>query len=291
MDPSNHPYPRPDSIFTSNQAPPPSMYNSPSSPPPSLYPPPTSSAPPSLYPPTNSPPPQYQPQTTAAPPTSMYQPQAAYNPSYPTAGGVMYSPGAGPAYNTGSVMYSNGSVAAYPSAYPPQLMYAAPPPGSPANVVYVVAAPPPISPVPVVTSAPNRDIYSMSMACIICYLVGFCVWVVYLPSIIISLQMVSKKHIPEGKRTAVVVFSVLELLAWLFVPCFIWYSTEQCYYDLYDDYCTVYWWGWISLVTFYVFALCFGIPRVLFTYRAVETGYANRTAVVATVQQNMVVVG
>jgi len=148
-------------------------------------------------------------------------------------------------------------------------------------------AQPAVNTVPYVTTRPNRDIQSMASSCLICYIIGFFFWIVYLPSLIISFQMVGRKYIPESKRTMIVVFGVLELVAWLFVPCFIWYYTGYCFEDLYETYCYIQWWGWISLVIFYSFALCFGIPRVIWCHQA---GQTYSSTVVAAPQQNMVMV-
>jgi len=235
--------------------------------------------------------------------------------------GPGYGPGAAPVYSVPQMQgagYGGPPVAAYPSGgvYPPQgvayappaaypmyappggfppgtqVVYGAPPPGTPANVVYVMQQP--ASPVPVYTTSTNVDRSQQGSACLICFIIGFFIWIAYLPSIIISFQLVvTKKQISPSRAKAVLAFAILELIAWLFVPAFIWYSDIYCYTEInldgYDiEVCYDFWYGWISLIVFYTFALCFGIPRVIFCYRpATET---ITTSVVAAVPNQNVVV-
>jgi len=108
-----------------------------------------------------------------------------------------------------------------------------------------------------------------SKAALILFLVGFFTYVCYIASIAISLHMVNKGYIVK-RKAAVLAFSILELFGWVFVASFVWFYQDTCfayspYYGYYD--CYTIWWGWISLVVWGTFALCFGIPRVIFTWQ------------------------
>jgi len=105
---------------------------------------------------------------------------------------------------------------------------------------------------------------------LVTFLVGFFTYACYIASIAVSLHMVRKGYIVK-RQAAVIAFSILEMIAWAFVASFVWYSDYQCspYYDYYGNYiwnCYTMWWGWISIVVWGVFALCFGIPRVIFSW-------------------------
>jgi len=129
-----------------------------------------------------------------------------------------------------------------------------------------VMAPPP---------AVNKKARGLAIAALVTFLVGYFTYVCYLASVIISLHMVRKGYIVK-KRSHVIAFAILELIAWAFVASFSWYYEIDCYstngyysggYEYYGNmYCYTMWWGWISLIVWGVFALAFGIPRVIFTY-------------------------
>jgi len=118
----------------------------------------------------------------------------------------------------------------------------------------------------------------LATAAMVLFIVAFGagVWPCHIISIAMSLHLVNVRVIPETRRAAVIAFSVLELVAWVFLPAFVWYFTETCvtenfgfgdYLD-YETYCYEMWWGWIAIIVWYVFGLSFGIPRVVFTFQA-----------------------
>eukprot|EP01112_Ceratiomyxa_fruticulosa_P013248 TRINITY_DN3710_c0_g2_i1.p1 TRINITY_DN3710_c0_g2~~TRINITY_DN3710_c0_g2_i1.p1 ORF type:complete len:268 (-),score=55.21 TRINITY_DN3710_c0_g2_i1:99-902(-) len=120
--------------------------------------------------------------------------------------------------------------------------------------------------------------YGLAISSFILFIISlFGFWVTTLPSVIFSLMLCSKKIIPASRRPAVIACSVFELIGWAFVPAFVWYGTwedvdwsSNNYDDEYSSYPYSYymWWGWISLIVYYVFMLAFGIPRIVFTYSA-----------------------
>jgi len=119
----------------------------------------------------------------------------------------------------------------------------------------------------------RRHATNLAVAALVTFLVGYFTYLTYLASIIISLHMVRRGYI-QKRKVEVITFSVLELVAWAFVAAFGWYYDDACYYYnygytsySYTYYCYTIWWGWISLVVWGTFALAFGIPRVIFTWR------------------------
>jgi len=167
------------------------------------------------------------------------------------------------------------SYAVYPSGYPAQ------------NVVYQNGQPVVYAshPMPSYSSAPQQVIYVQSApsqsgpyhghatAALILYILSTVgIWICALPSIAISLQLVAHKVIPRDKRAAVIVCSIFELIAFAFVPSFVWYGQTVChyYYSYYysDSWCYYNWMGWIAIVIWWGFTIACGIPRIIYTYGA-----------------------
>jgi len=146
--------------------------------------------------------------------------------------------------------------------YQQPLVYGAPPQGYPgAQVVYV-------------QQVEQRGSYNgQATAALILYILStFGFWVCSLPSIIISLNMVSKRVIPYRNRAAVIACSIFELIGFVFLPLFVWYGNEDCetFWTGYSYYTNCYfiWWGWIALIVWWVFTIAFGIPRIVYTFNA-----------------------
>eukprot|EP01113_Clastostelium_recurvatum_P032794 TRINITY_DN425_c0_g1_i3.p1 TRINITY_DN425_c0_g1~~TRINITY_DN425_c0_g1_i3.p1 ORF type:complete len:227 (-),score=47.59 TRINITY_DN425_c0_g1_i3:125-805(-) len=121
--------------------------------------------------------------------------------------------------------------------------------------------------------------FNAATTAFVLYLVGMlCFPPLLIVSIAISLHLVRKGIICADRRGAVIAFSILELISWMFVGSFSWFFTSHkiTYCAAYSGYNCLYyqtryttmWWGWISLVVMYAFALFFGIPRTVFTYKA-----------------------
>jgi len=208
-----------------------------------------------------TPPPQYSvqpPQYLAqGPPQPQLQPQGQAQPTY-----VYLAPGQAPP--PGAPVY-------YVSQ-PPQALYRPYEPNPQANVVYVNPGGYPSQ-----INQPKGSHSGLAIASMVLFIVAFSagVWPCHLISIAMSLHLVNVKVIPERHRAAVIAFSVLEIFSWVCVPAVIWICTytpeTECYgFDNTDcftyDYCN--WWGWIGIVVWYVFGLSFGIPRVVYTFKA-----------------------
>jgi len=114
----------------------------------------------------------------------------------------------------------------------------------------------------------------LAVAALVTYIVGMFTFLPYLASLIISFHMVRKGFIRQ-KRDAVLAFSVLELVGWLFVCSFCWYYTEEWTYSYGYWYLEEIWWGWISLVVWWVFGLAFGIPRIMYIWAYEKTPLPN----------------
>jgi len=123
----------------------------------------------------------------------------------------------------------------------------------------------------------NAPVYSyangLMIAAVITYFVSYWLFITQIASIAISLHMVRKGYIVKHKAT-VFTLSMLELIGWIFVPAFAWYTEEVCsytydsaYYTYTYTYCVYYWLGWIAFIIWGVFTLAFGIPRIVFTWR------------------------
>eukprot|EP01113_Clastostelium_recurvatum_P016654 TRINITY_DN195_c0_g1_i1.p1 TRINITY_DN195_c0_g1~~TRINITY_DN195_c0_g1_i1.p1 ORF type:complete len:268 (+),score=50.80 TRINITY_DN195_c0_g1_i1:93-806(+) len=135
--------------------------------------------------------------------------------------------------------------------------------------------------------------FSSAIVALVLYLVGMLFFTpLLIPSVAISFHLARKRVIAPKRIASVVAFGILEYIAWLFVACFAWFYTEEpytysycsayyytggCSQWSYDTEYQVMWWGWISFVVLYAFALAFGIPRIVFTYQARN----NRPAAVA----------
>jgi len=125
------------------------------------------------------------------------------------------------------------------------------------------------------------------VAMLITYALSLWVFVTQPASIAISLHMVRTGRIVK-RRSEVLAFSILELIGWVFVPAFSWYSDYHCnsYYYGYPYYytsysCTYEYWGWIAFVVWAAFTLAFGIPRVVFTARHDKDNRTVQSAPVA----------
>jgi len=139
------------------------------------------------------------------------------------------------------------------------LIYASPVQGYPGpQVIYVQQQQ--------VQNGPYRDHAIAALALYILSVIGF--WLCALPSIILSLYMVSKKVIPANQRTAVIICGIFELIAYFFVPSFIWYVGKICFYNNGSSYCDYLWLGWIALVIWWGVTITCGIPRIIYTFNA-----------------------
>jgi len=120
---------------------------------------------------------------------------------------------------------------------------------------------------PVVQVGPWNGTATASM---ILFILSACgIWLCSLPSIILSLQLVSKKVIPERHRAGVIACSIIELIGFFFVPSISWYGQTICDGWSYDrTYCYYFWLGWIGIVIWWVFTIACGIPRTIYTFRA-----------------------
>jgi len=128
--------------------------------------------------------------------------------------------------------------------------------------------------------ASTLQVRGMVSACLWCYIFGLFFWVPYIISIIISLMFVHRQYIVE-KKGAVIALAVMELIFWLFVPAFSWYSIPNCWYDYYNyERCDYFYFGWISFVFLFFFGLVFGIPRVIFTQRCERLASTSSSPVV-----------
>jgi len=216
-------------------------------------------------PPSNYPPPQYtvQPAPQAQlqqPPQFAPQPQQyALPPGQPQPTYYYLPPGQAPP--AGGPVY-------YATQQAPQTVYRPYEANPQNNVVYVQGGSPQV-----------RGSHSgLAVAAMVLFIIAFSagIWPCHLISIAMSLHMVNVKVIPERHRPAVIAFSVLELIAWIFLPAFVWYFTCQIEYVPYyfddryyeDSYEVCNWIGWPALVVWYVFGLAFGIPRVVYTFMA-----------------------
>eukprot|EP01113_Clastostelium_recurvatum_P029907 TRINITY_DN361_c0_g1_i2.p2 TRINITY_DN361_c0_g1~~TRINITY_DN361_c0_g1_i2.p2 ORF type:complete len:296 (+),score=68.61 TRINITY_DN361_c0_g1_i2:1005-1892(+) len=182
---------------------------------------------------------------------------------------------------------------------PPQQQYITIPPGQ--QQPYLMPAPVGMQPTIVyVNGTPKGPYFRSAVAVLVLYILGVTAgfWICDIFSLALSLHMARKKVIDKKHRPAVIALSILELIGWVFVGAFSWFFTEwtiysptsnpyssyyrdpatgtYCYRQYSDVYpygatnyyrCTVYY-GWISFIVYFVFAIAFGIPRVVFTWKA-----------------------
>eukprot|EP01113_Clastostelium_recurvatum_P029909 TRINITY_DN361_c0_g2_i1.p1 TRINITY_DN361_c0_g2~~TRINITY_DN361_c0_g2_i1.p1 ORF type:complete len:305 (-),score=77.89 TRINITY_DN361_c0_g2_i1:113-895(-) len=184
-----------------------------------------------------------------------------------------------------------------------QQQYITIPPGQ--QQPYLMPAPVGMQPTIVyVNGSPKGPYLRHAVAVLVLYILGVTAgfWFCDIFSLALSLHMARKKVIDKKHRPAVIALSILELIGWVFVGAFSWYYTEwtiyrapssisyssyyssyrdpatgtYCYRQYSDDYpygatnyykCSMYY-GWISFIIYFVFAIAFGIPRVVFTWKA-----------------------
>jgi len=228
---------------------------------------------------------EMQPPTFVTPiygqPAALYaQPPAAYSQVAPNYGQSLQQPTYGQPQQP--IMYVYAPQGSYPLPGNPTLIaipqgQAVPANGAPLQHQQIFALPNTVYPAGVVNPDRNRThANGLAVAMLVTFLVGYFTFVTYLASIIISLHMVRREYIVK-RKAAVIAFSILELIAWAFVVSFSWYYEEYCYSYPYYNYnynssyyytqCYTMWWGWISFVVWGGFALAFGIPRVIFSWK------------------------
>jgi len=115
-----------------------------------------------------------------------------------------------------------------------------------------------------VYSKPSSGGDGLYVGALVTFIVGLFTFVPHLVSLILTFVMVNKGYLHGGRKAAVMVMAVLELIVWLFCASFSWYFTNDCDDDYYDNYCYSMYWGWIAIVIWWVVALSCGIPRVVF---------------------------
>jgi len=132
----------------------------------------------------------------------------------------------------------NGNVVYQQQQQP--LMYASPVQGYPGpQVIYVQQQ---------VQNGPYHGHATASLVLYVLSAIG--ILVCALPSIILSLQMVSKKVIPCKQRTSVIICGIFELIAFVICPVF------------------VLWSGMITIFVWWAVTIACGIPRTIYTYNA-----------------------
>eukprot|EP01113_Clastostelium_recurvatum_P048824 TRINITY_DN8967_c0_g2_i1.p1 TRINITY_DN8967_c0_g2~~TRINITY_DN8967_c0_g2_i1.p1 ORF type:complete len:261 (+),score=44.48 TRINITY_DN8967_c0_g2_i1:118-783(+) len=99
----------------------------------------------------------------------------------------------------------------------------------------------------------------------------------FIVSLALSLHLVRKGVIRHHQRASVIALSILELISWALIPATGWISVgTQTQYCImwgqwscaeYGYYTTYTWWGWISLLVMWFFALVFGLPRASITFQ------------------------
>eukprot|EP01113_Clastostelium_recurvatum_P045747 TRINITY_DN7905_c0_g1_i1.p1 TRINITY_DN7905_c0_g1~~TRINITY_DN7905_c0_g1_i1.p1 ORF type:complete len:255 (+),score=46.82 TRINITY_DN7905_c0_g1_i1:51-767(+) len=194
----------------------------------------------------------------------------AYAQPYPPAPQMYYPP----------QQYAAPMVVPYPSS--PPVVYVQPgqvgPPG--ATVYMMPMGPQALQPQPIIVTVPaNRKVkgqyYDHAVAALVLHILGLTAgfFICEIPSIALSLHMVAKGAIKKRDRPAVIGLSIMELIAIAFLPAFVWYSKSitDCYNSFFfgtSCYTYEFWLGWITFIVFFVFAICFGIPRTVLTWKA-----------------------
>jgi len=191
----------------------------------------------------------------------------------------------------------------------------APPPG--AQVVFMAQPPTVMQSYQPAPAAPNvvymnhpvrankGSHYGLCIAAMVLFIVTYSagIYPCGIISIAMSLHLVNVKVIPDKRRAAVIAFSVLELVGWVFVPAFSWYTTceevesDEEYWDgtayryrtVWVEVC--FWSGWIAIVVWWVFGIAFGIPRVIYTFRARNNVAPNCSPSATGVQMQTMVTG
>src|SRR2546421_405573 len=85
--------------------------------------------------------------------------------------------------------------------------------------------------------------------------------------------------------------SLLEIMGYSWVLVASWSTTQQCYYSYsyysYSNYtCYTFWIGWVYMVIWWVFAIAFGIPRIILTMNFDVGQPASGTTTQFVVQQS-----
>jgi len=110
----------------------------------------------------------------------------------------------------------------------------------------------------------NPKAHVWALRCLILHLLSFVLVIPHIVSIGISLHMVKKSFVIKRKGE-VIALCVMELMAFAFLCSFGWVSELQCENSPTDPnyVCKSVWEGWIVIIFWGLFAIVFGIPRVV----------------------------
>jgi len=198
--------------------------------------------------------PNYVYQQQAPPQPVVYQ-QGPYQQAPPAANYIYLQPGQQPPAGAPVVYVAQGGV--------PQPQQYNAPMQQPSGIVYLARSP------ELYGSDRDQGYHTIAIISFMLYWLSFLgFWPVQIISISFSLHMTKKRVIEPNHRALVIFFSIIELIGWVFLPSFVWFT--ECYRVYYSwggssERCD--WWGWIAVVVWYA-TLLIALPRAIFTYKA-----------------------